>query len=303
MERKKRKEKAASEALKKEQPAGNIVHVVFQEADVMTLRKAIELDESLQGEVIQVKDEFAVGPLKNVDSEEGWKEREAWWKSLIENSPHPNDVVGSFDDRKTVAGIKQKLSNGDTVLWIWVGQNVHDVCGYYWLVSQLKDYAGKVMILYLNNLPFINEKNGLFYPTALHQIPPKEFLKAKKLCRKVTVSEFEVDPDEWKRLCDENATVRVLEGGKKIISKGEDFYDQDVLNGLSNEWQKGSRAMHNILAKMKIKTGDVFLFWRMKKRAEEGKIELTGEPAKGWKEFEVRLKTETPVETISENIQ
>jgi hypothetical protein len=53
----------------------------------------------------------------------------------------------------------------------------------------------------------------------LHEIQPKEFLKAKKLSRAVTLSEFEVDPDEWKRLSSENAMIRILEGGKKIAGR------------------------------------------------------------------------------------
>ena len=61
-----------------------------------------------------------------------------------------------------------------------MGQNAHDVCGYYWLISQLQPYQGRVIVLYMNNLPFINEKGQIFYPTALHEIQPKEFLKAKK---------------------------------------------------------------------------------------------------------------------------
>ena len=76
-----------------------------------------------------------------------------------------------------------------------MAQNAHDVCGYYWLMSQLKDYQGQVYVLYLNNLPFINDKGGIFYPAALHEIQPKEFLKAKKLPRLINLSEFEIDPD------------------------------------------------------------------------------------------------------------
>jgi hypothetical protein len=156
------------------------------------------------------------------------------------------------------------------------------------------------VVLYFNNLPFINEKGQIFYPTVLHEIQPKEFLKAKKLNRKVTLSEFEVDPDEWKKLCTENAIVRILEGGKKIVSKNEDFYDKDILSGLSNEWQKGNRAMQSILGKMKVKTGDVFLLWRMKKLAEEEKIEINGDTSKSWKDFEVKLKSTTTEQVPAE---
>ena len=49
--------------------------------------------------------------------------------------------------------------------------------------------------------------------------------------------------------------------------------------------------MSNILGKMKIKTGDVFVLWRMKQLATAGKLEINGETSKGWKDFEVRLKS------------
>jgi hypothetical protein len=279
-----------------------MLHIVFQHADVNVLQKAIALDETLQGDILEIKDDFAVGPIDNIDTDEGWVARENWWKDLLAQSPYSHEnLVGSFDDRKAVEEIKQRLDEkSDETVWLWMGQNQHDVCSYYWLISQLKEYQGRIFVLYLNNLPFINEKGQIFYPTTLHEILPKEFLKAKKLSRAVTLSEFEIDPDEWKRLTTENTMVRILEGGKKIAGKEDDFYDNDILVNLTNEFQKGNRAISNILSKMKIKTGDVFLLWRMKKLVEEDKLEINGDTSKSWKDFEVRLKSIVPSETTTE---
>lgn len=276
-----------------------MIHIVFQEADIAVLQKAIALDESLQGKVEIIRDDYAVGPVENIYETEGYQQRRDWWKNLLEISPYNTEqLMDMVDDRLIIHNLKKSLDeNPKEELWIWMGQNQHDVCGYYWLVTQLQAYQGRVTVLYMNNLPFINEKGQIFYPTALHEIQPKEFLKAKKLNRKITLSEFEVDPDEWRRLCAENAMVRILEGGKKIVSKKEDFYDKEILSGLTGEWQKGNKVMHGVLGKMKIKTGDVFLLGRMVKLAEEGSIELHGDTAKGWKEFEVKLKLSSP-ETI-----
>ena len=90
-------------------------------------------------------------------------------------------------------------------------------------MSQLKELQGKVQVLYLNNLPFLNEKGQLFYPTNLSQIQPSEFLKAKKLARPITLSEFEVDPDEWKKLCIDNGFVRFLVCARKNAKKTAAF--------------------------------------------------------------------------------
>jgi hypothetical protein len=279
-----------------------MIHIVFQEADIEVLQKAIELDESLQGKVEIIRDDYAVGPIEGIYSTEGYQLRRDWWKTLLDISPYNTEqLTDMVDDRLAVHNLKKELDeNPKEEIWIWMGQNQHDVCGYYWLISQLSNYQGRIIVLYLNNLPFINDKGQIFYPTTLHEIQPKEFLKAKKLNRKVTLSEFEVDPDEWRKLCSENAMVRILEGGKKIVSKDEDFYDSEILKGLTNEWQKGNKVMASILGKMKIKTGDVFLLWRMKKLVELEKIEINGDTSKGWKDFEVKLKSEAPVEVPAE---
>lgn len=267
-----------------------MIHIVFNESEVDLMKQVIEMDETLAGEVIQIKDDFAVGPLQGIDTEEGWQARLDWCRRLLQGSPYGDILVGSFDDRVTVAQLKTKLDeNPEEELWIWMGQNQHDVTGYYWLMPQFRDYQGRVMVLYLNNLPFINEKGQIFYPSWLHEIQPKEFTKAKKLARPITLSEFEIDPDEWRKIVEENAVVRILEGGKKIAGKDETFYDNEILKNLTPEWQKATRVLTNTLHRMKIKTGDVFIMWRMKDLISRGRIEVMGDINKGWKDFDVKL--------------
>ena len=284
-----------------------MIHIVFQQDDVALLKDAMQLDETLQGEIFEIKDEWGVGPLQNLDEESGWTARMEWWRQLLQGSPYEN-MLGSFDDRITVSRIKEKLSaEPDGEAWIWMGQNQHDVTGYYWLMRQLKEYQGRVMIIYLNNLPFINEKGQLFYPWAIGNVLPKEIIKAKKLARPITLSEYEIDPDEWKKIIEENAMVRVLEGGKKIAGKEENFYDIEILKNLTGEWQKANRVITNTLNRMKIKTWDVFLMWRLKQLIADGKVETTGDMQKSWKDFDVRkqerkqgeLKYEEQVEGAS----
>jgi Protein of unknown function/Domain of unknown function (DUF1835) len=279
-----------------------MIHIVFQHADVHVLKQAMELDENLSGEIIEIKDEWGVGPLKDLNNDEGWNTRQEWWRELLKDSPYGEKLVGSFDDRETVKKLKEKLDvDSELQAWIWMGQNQHDVTGYFWLMPQLRAYQGRLMILYLNNLPFINEKGQLFYPNTIHEILPKEAVKAQKLARPITLSEFEVDPDEWNKIAGENAAIRILEGGKKIIGKDETFYDYEILKNLTGEWQKAWRVLSNTLHRMKIKTGDVYIMWRMKHLINEGRIEVLGNVNEGWKEFDVRLPGTNTVDTVVES--
>ncbi len=268
-----------------------MIHIVFQESDIEVLKKAIDLDETLAGEVIQIKDEYAVGPLGQLNTQEGYQARRDWWRMLLDMSGDykTDELLDMVDDKLTAHQLINRLrENEEEVLWIWAAQNKHDVSGYYWLMSQLGEFQGRVYILYLNNLPFINEKGGIFYPTSLHEIQPKEFLKAKKLARLITSSEFEIDPDEWRRICNENRMVRLLEGGKKLSQADEDYYDASLRKYISGDFQKGSRILQQFYSKEKETTGDVYLMWRLKKMITDNGWEVKGDINKGYKDFEVR---------------
>ncbi len=274
-----------------------MIHLVFQRSDMGVLKQAIELDPSLQGEVILIADDYAVGPIQDLYSTQGIENRRAWWaevlrggdyQHLLEDSTHPND-------NQTVLDLSQRLQeNPSETVWIWAAQNSHDVSGYYWLIGQLKPQAGRVFILYLNNLPFINLKGHIFYPTNLFDIPPKEFLKAKKLARLVTPSEFEVDPDEWLRLAGEDKGVRVLEGGRKLSQYDVDYFDHQLTGLLSQDWQRASKVIHHFLSKSGQHTGDAFLLWRLKHLIESGRADVQGE-MKHMKDFEIKVRMVAPL--------
>ena len=266
-----------------------MIHIVFNTSDIAAISSAIELDESLSGKMIDIKDDYAVGPLMDIYETEGYQARRDWWKQILAHSPY-EDQLDMVDDKLSVHQLINSLNHDENeLIWIWMGQNPHDVSGYYWLMSQFKDYQSKIHVLYLNNLPFLNEKGQLFYPTHLSQIQPKEFLKAKKLARPITLSEFELDPDEWNKLCQENEGIRFLEGGKKLVSMHIGCYDKEILSLLTKNAQKLPSALSNIMAKLKVKLGDAFIVSRLKALEEAGKLTFAGDWAKGWKDMVVQM--------------
>ena len=266
-----------------------MIHIVFNEADIKVLQNVIAIDETLAGEVIQIKDDYAVGPLKNLHNSDGIELRKQWWQDILAGGDYAAKADdGSINDHKTLADIIEKLNNNpDELIWIWAAQNSHDVSGYYFLLHYLKEFQGRVFILYLNNLPFINEKGNIFYPEWLQQIPAKEFLKAKKLAKEIAPAEFETDPDEWDKLATENKGVRRLEGGKKLSQHDYDFFDAELKKFITADWQKASKILRDYLSKSKLTTGDAYLLWRLKILASQEIIDVQGE-MKGMKDFELK---------------
>jgi hypothetical protein len=268
-----------------------MIHIVFNEVDVKVLKDVMVLDQTLQGEVLQIKDDYAVGPLNNIYVGDGIEARKQWWREVLAGGDYDGKVdSGEVDDYKTAAELVGTMRrNEEEVIWIWAAQNKHDVSGYYWLLKYMQEFQGRVFILYLNNLPFINEKGNIFYPNWLHEIQPKEFLKAKKLAREITLSEFEVDPDEWTKLCDENKGIRLLEGGKKLVQADYDFYDAELKKFITGDWQKASKIIHHFLHKAKDTTGDAYLLWRLKLMLEMELLDVQGKVG-NMKDFELKTK-------------
>lgn len=282
-----------------------LIHLVFGQSSVPVLTEAVALDEKMEGEIICFEDDLSVGPLFILDTPEGRANRKLFWQQLagIEtvvaeeaagNTPAPAPVAEEQpEDIDRFRALKARLKEDPELeAWIWAGQNARDVSGYYWLVSQLYDFAGRIHIIYLNNLPFLNEKMQVFYPTHLHQILPKEFLKARKLARPISLAEYELDGDEWRRLMNENAGIRLLEGGKKLKGEPTLFYDKELLAQSGKEFVKAWKIVQQVTGKLKYPVMDQFLGWRLKELIKEGKLESKGE-LKTIRDFEVKLPGET----------
>lgn len=250
-------------------------HIVFDSRGAGLLNAAMDLDEALDGEVILIQDDFSMGPIQDLFSEEGRSERKKWWDEIRQ------EVSGSVpeeSDSGMLMKILQRMEEEEfDQIWIWMAPNIRDVSGYYWLIAQLKEFSGRIYLLSLNNLPFINEKGNVFYPVSLSEIPAREFVKAKKLARPVSLAEFETDPDEWWRLAAENKNLRVLEGGKKIVQQSDDYYDKQILHFIQPAFQKIQRTVHQILLKSTEKLNENFLAWRMKQMVTSGIAEQQGE--------------------------
>ncbi|HTB25927.1 MAG TPA: DUF1835 domain-containing protein [Puia sp.] len=254
-------------------------HIVFDPAGAGLLNDAMDLDMTLDGETILFRDDYSVGPIQDLFNETGREERISWWNTIRADAKiaGPHEIKEEADSA-ILSKIIQRMEDEEfDQIWIWVAPNVKDVCGYYWLISQLKSFSGRIFILSLNNLPFINEKGHVFYPVSLSEIPAREYIKAKKLARPVSLAEFETDPDEWLRLVSENKNLRLLEGGKKIVQKEDDYYDKAMLHFLQPQFQKISRTVHQFIVKSPEKLNENFLLWRLNHLIAAGTAEQNGE--------------------------
>ena len=268
-----------------------IYHFVVGDLAAEPLKAAVQTEPSLEGEIIVLKDILHVGPLRKEEGQSFSELRSAYWQQVAPNDKNPVQV----DDMERLLQVSAAMYKDESVqAWFWMAPAPADICAYYWALPYLAKHPGRFYIVNIAGLPFLDEQGKLFYPKSLSYILSKELVKARRLSRPVTPSETELDGDEWVRLAEENTALRTHEGGKKIQSRPEDHYDAQLVSFCSHQFQKASKIVRQALSKYNIPTGDVWLAWRLKKMAEEGKLMVQGDPAKALNEFDVKLPGEVP---------
>jgi len=266
-----------------------IYHFVVGDLAADPLSAAVLSEPSIQGAVIVLKDILHVGPLKKEEGQSFSELRSAYWQQVAPNDKNPVQV----DDMERMLEVSAAMYKDENIkAWIWMAPAPADVCAYYWLLPYLSKHKDRFYVVNIAGLPFLDENGKVFYPKSISHVLPKELVKARRLARQVTPSEMEVDTDEWKKLVEENAPLRIHEGGKRIISKTEDNYDSQLTSFCSHQFQKASKIVRQTLAKYNIPTGDTWLGWRLRAMAAEAKLVLQGDPSRALNEFDVKLPGE-----------
>ncbi len=268
-----------------------MIHILSGQIAASNLEQAFELDENLKGEILILQDNLSWGPL-SLDSEEALNHdavRTNWYKTL-----HPDTEEICNDEQRILECIKRALAEEEPVCF-WMSPSAKDVCAYFWLLTHFKAYPGMLHVIAIQGLPFLNEKGQMFYPASFDQIPPKEFVKTKRLLKEVSPAEYETDGDEWSRLILEASFIRVFEGGKKISSKELNHYDFAIRFSLTTEFQKASRIVSESIKKCGQPGAEAFIGWRIRQLVAEQAFQVQGDLSKGFKDFELRKAGEEVV--------
>lgn len=230
------------------------VHIMVGENASQKIKGAFAEDSV--DEVFILNDLLNFGVLKTeqMTFSEG---RIAFWASIGVNKK-------PIEDLEQLMKLSTRLSNKEALkIWFWMAGNAEDLCAYYWLIHFLKKHQGKLSIINIAGLPFIDERGKLFYAEDISDLPQKEIIKARKLARQVLPSEWETDGEEWRKLVSENAALRINKGGKAIEGADVDHYDDELKAAVSADGVKSHKVIHQLMSRHRIRNAASFLHWRL----------------------------------------
>lgn len=272
-----------------------IYHVVVGDMAAQPLLEAVSNEPSMHGEVLPLKDILHVGPIKKAPGQSFSQLRTDFWKEVVNDEKQEIEVN---DLEKLLEITTQLHNNPDAVVWLWMAPWPADVCAYYWMLNYMSKHLDRFYVLNLAGLPFLNEEGKVYYPKNISEILPKELVKARRLARAVTPAELEVDGEEWQNMTAENAGMRLLEGGKKLYTRDESYYDEKLASFCSHQFQKAHRIVNQVINKMSVPTGDLYLGWRLRKMVQNETLLADGDVNKTLRDFSVKLPGGTTTEEV-----
>jgi hypothetical protein len=264
-----------------------IYHIVIGDMAATPLEAAIATSPEMAGEIIVIKDLLNLGPIQKTEEGQKFSElRTAFWQQLVMNEKNPVVV----DDTERILQVSAAMAgNEDVKAWVWVAPWPADICALLWVTKYLGKYPGRFFAINIAGLPFLDENGKVFYPKNISELQPKEVAKARRLARQVSFAEIEVDTEEWRRLVADNTGIRTLEGGKRIVSRSDEYYDGQLLSFCSQQFQKASKVVNQAMSKFNIPTGDLYLGWRLRMMVAKERLQMQGDAAKTLKDFDVKL--------------
>ncbi len=242
-----------------------MIHIIVGDKAAENLQAAFALDENLKGEVVVLKDTLGIGPIAT-DEKGHDAVRKTFWQKLTSSK----DIF--VNDESRIKKVIKNAQESEEPVCLWLAPCVSDVCAYYYLLTQFKEYPGMFHVINIDSLPFFNEKGTLFYPKNFGEVLPKEFVKTKRLLKEITPADYETEWETWEALQTENAMVRVHKGGKELESADETFFDNSLYYTVNKEPQRGSKIVRQALGKIDQTVSDLFLYDRLKQMASNGQI-------------------------------
>lgn len=199
---------------------------------------------------------------------------------------------------KTTAALSSLINRylaGEAVR-IWYSHNPDELCGMYWLMSQLRPFNLQTPI-YLVKLPLWEyaEENTVISRTGWGEIAPEEWSKYVILQEEVRPARLSSCSAKWQQLQEENSPLRATLNGY-LQSVPEDVYDSFILreiDALPGEF-KMAVAIGNVLGKYQLGIGDAWIAFRIEKIINGGLLEVVQEAPKGETSYRRILRKRNP---------
>lgn len=175
--------------------------------------------------------------------------------------------------------IQNRVSNGED-LRLWYSDQPDELCGLYWLLTQLPSQRGRI---YLVKLPEweLREDGSLVRYTSWGDVKPGQWRRFLSRQTPAPAVFCRACAGIWRTLQAENAPLRAVLNGR-LVSMPETLYDGFIAREIAaqEETFQEARLIGSILGKYQLGIGDAWIALRIEEMIRAGRLETVTEPLK-----------------------
>ncbi|HDR4712711.1 TPA: DUF1835 domain-containing protein [Bacillus cereus] len=271
------------------------IYITFGDSAYGNLKHAFQQkNEYKNAKIICVNEDFSIGPINKLGSIEGMQERKQWLKDVL-TTIGPATDLDYLDWIETTlqqnSHIAEEIPSHSKVI-LWHGENASDAIGVRFVLSLLHDkniqFEEVNVTEFSNHIEFkVQDSQGKEIPHVLKSLAemPSEFtFEALQMKKELSQEQVQSFIQDWEKCFQSNGVLRILENGK-IASVSEDYYDAAIFEHTSNEYQRASRIVGEVMGKSEQRIGDTYLNFRVHQLIQQGKLDSQGNLTK----MEIRL--------------
>jgi hypothetical protein len=260
----------------------HMFHIVFGDCAAKVLQTAMEYSEERKLEVVlTIKEDFSVGPVHVLHTDQGIRNRMKWIKHVYEELC-PEEETGWIEDifQHNLQCLQSIPNKSDITVW-------HGPIAC--------DQVGIRYVLYV-----LQEKNCHFYevdlsktfseetPRGIGEVDPPQIGKINGLMEPITTDKIEKWQHEWLEISQNHSMLRIVEQGK-LHSVEEDYFDSAILTYVSTKYQHVLDVIKNVMRNSQHPISNIFIDFRIRQHIKNNVLEYNGKLKYG--EYEIK-KTE-----------
>jgi hypothetical protein len=187
------------------------VHIVFGDTAAGTLKAALRdagVDD-FRERVIAFSDLFSIGPIWQLHTEEGRKNRFDWLNKHFSHEPCDHfEKEYLTSSSRTLARIDAIDSTAS--ICIWIGENAHEPTGLRYVLYVMRERTNMISVLNVKNASPKQKQSGGFEPICLGELSPKiikELIRNHQRPHLISMEERERLAEEWTSLADSKAVL------------------------------------------------------------------------------------------------
>ena len=285
-------------------PGCTHVHIVTGESFAGGMKLALrELSLADTHKIIVIRDNFAIGPVGRLDTPEGRRARQDWFRHNIASAALGEGGDPEEAHRGLIRQVDRIPEQADII--VWTSRSVYEQTGMRYAMHLLRRKPNPVRICdaclavgELDRLPDDSDtyrRSGEIGPDKL-----QEAIRRAERAERLSADDVRRLADEWTAIAEQGGVLRIWRDGEVRAVPADHFdpylleiVDRTAGSADADGYVRAARVVGEAVGYADQDIGDEYFEHRLRELAYAGVLEIRGVPA-GLRHYSVRRKRRTP---------